>query len=220
MMGYLNQLADAIMDPATGISGQFLAIVPKVIITAIVIMFGYLLGWLLGSAVRHALARMKFDDKFRQLHIAKPLEKIKISSLLGWVVKWYTFIVFVAAGADYISLEPITLIMNKFAQWFPNLLIAMAIGLAGAVFAEYVYKMVMHISMANVNVLANIARYFILVVVVVLALDQIIDVSILGNAVLILIAGISAGIALAVGIAFGLALKDEAAGWVGGFKKK
>jgi hypothetical protein len=219
-MGYLDTMGTAVADPLTRMSLDFAGVIPKVIITAIVIIFGYLLGWLLGSAVRTALKKMKFDEKFRSLHIAKPLEKIRISELFGWVTKWYTFLMFVAAGANYIYLEPITGIVNQFALWFPKLLIAMVIGLAGAVVAEFIYKSVMQVSITNVSVLASIAKYFVIVVTVVLALDQIIKVSVLKDVMLIIVAGIAAGLALAIGIAFGLALKDEAAGWVGTFKKK
>ncbi len=218
-MSYLSTIGNAIGDPVAYLGQHFLSILPSIIILAIVILFGYLLGWLLGSLVRHALHKMKFDEKFKSLHIAKPLEKIKISSLIGWVVKWYTFVVFAAAGANYINLYPITDIVTTFAEWFPKLLVAFAIGLAGAVFAEFVYNMILQIHMTEKKVFGNIVKYFILVLVVTLALDQVIDISVLEKAVLIILAGVSLGIALAIGIAFGLALKDEASAWVSKARK-
>lgn len=218
-MGITETIADAVVEPLWGILSDLFAMVPSVIMMAVVILVGYLLGYVFGNAVKHALHRMKFDDKFQKLHLAKPLEKIKISVLLGGVVKWYTFVVFAAAGANYINLYPVTDLINRFAVWFPNLLVAGAIGIAGALLAEYVYKMVMHVNTSEVKVLASVAKYFILVVVVIMALDQIVDVSVLENVMLILVGGISVGIALAVGIAFGLALKDEASAWVKNYKK-
>ena len=219
-MGYLETMGSAVGGPLTGFSVEFAKVIPKVFITAVVVLFGYLLGWLLGNAIKHVLHKMKFDDKFKKLHLAKPLENIHISGLVGWVVKWYTFVIFCAAGASYISLYPVTNIINTFAQWFPNLIIAMTIGLLGAMAAEYVHKMVLHVSMANVKTLANIAKYFILTVVIILALDQIIDISVLENVMLIIFAGISLGVAVAIGVSFGLAFKDEAANWVNSVKKK
>jgi len=216
----LDTVGYAVGEPLKVMAVEFYRILPKIFYAAIVVLFGYLLGWLLGNAVRHALKRMKFDEKFSKLHIAKPLEKIKISKLVGWVVKWYTFVVFTAAGASYISLYPFTDIMSKFAQWFPKLVIALAIGLVGAVVAEYVFKLVMHVKTNETKALANLAKYFILVVVVILALDQVIDISVLENVMLLLFAGISLGMALAIGISFGLALKDEANVWVDRYKKK
>ncbi len=213
-MSYFTTIGNAIGSPLSYLGQQFLYALPSIIFITIVILFGYLLGWLLGNLVKHALHKMKFDEKFKSLHIAKPLEKIKVSGLIGWVVKWYTFIIFAAAGANYINLYPITDIITTFAEWFPKLMVALAIGLLGAVFAEYVYSMVLQIHMTEKAVFANIVKYFILIIVVTMALDQVIDISVLEKAVLIILSGIALGIALALGIAFGLALKDEASTWV------
>jgi len=218
-MAFLDTLGEAVGDPLQIIGVQFASVIPKIFYTAVVVLFGYLLGWFLGIIVKHALKRMKFDEKFRKLHLAKPLENIKVSSLLGWVVKWYTFVVFAAAGAGYIQLYPVTELFTRFAAWFPSLMLAMAIGILGAILAEYVYKMVMHVSTKEVRVMASIAKYFILVVVLLLALDQIIDISVLERVMLILVAGVAVGLSLAIGISFGLALKDEARGFLDSVKK-
>jgi len=219
-MSFFNELANAIVAPLTEMLRDFVGVLDEVLIAAIVILFGYLLGWLLGNAVKHALHRMKFDEKFKQLHIAKPLEKIKISSSIGWIVKWYTFVVLAAAGARFVGLYPVTEIMTQFATWFPRLLIALAIGIFGAVLAEFVYNLVLHLHTGEAKILAKITKYFILVIFIVMALDQILDITVLERVLLILVGAISVGLALAIGISFGLALKDEAAGWIGAFKKK
>ncbi len=219
-MGFFSTMGSALGDPLKGITLQFVSVIPAIISAAVVVVFGYLLGLLLGHLIKQALHKMKFDDKFKKLHLAKPLEKIKISALVGWVVKWYTFVIFVAAGATYINLDPVSQIVSMFAAWFPKLLIAMGIGLAGAMAAEYVHKLVLHVSVSGVKLLANIAKYFILMVVIVLAMDQIIDVSILKNVLLILVGGLALGIAISLGVGVGLAMKDEAAGWIASLKNK
>ena len=219
-MGDFANMVYAVGEPLRIIATQFAYMVPKILAAALVVLVGYLLGLILGHAAKHALHRLKFDEKFSRLHIAKPLEKIKISVLLGWVVKWYTFVVFVAAGAHYVGLAPLTQLVTLFAEWFPHFVVAMLIGLAGAVVAEYVYNAVMHLSMGGVRVLANIARYFVLVVVIVMALDQIVNVRVLQNVMLVLVGGLALGLAIAIGLSFGLAMKDEAAGLINSIKKK
>jgi len=219
-VGYLETIGAALGNPLKIIGTQFISVIPKIFYSAIVIIFGYFLGWILGTAVEHVLKRMKFDARFSKLHLAQPLEKIKISKLLGWVVKWYTFVVFAAAGASYIELYPVTNIVSTFAQWFPSLILAMGIGIVGAIFAEYVHKMILHVKTKEVKIMANITKYFILVIVLIMALDQVIDISVLEQVLLIMVGGIAIGIALAIGISVGLALKDEATGWITGFKKQ
>ena len=219
-MSYFDTVGAAIIEPLKFLAYEFTGAIPNIFYTAVVILFGYLLGWLLGNAVSHALHKMKFDEKFKQLHVFKPLEKIKISKVIGWITKWYTFVVFAAAGANYINLYPITDIAMKFSEWFPMLLIALAIALFGAIIAEYVHKLIAHVSIKESKVLANIAKYVILSIFIIMALDQVIDISVLEKSMLMIVGGFSIGIAIAVGIAFGLALKDEAASWVEQVKKK
>jgi hypothetical protein len=219
-MDALDELAYAVSSPLTDVSVAFYYVLPKIIITGIVVLFGWLLGWFLGWLVRTGLERLKFDERFKRLHIARPLEKIKLSSGIAWVVKWYTFLVFAAAGAGYISLYPISDLLMKFAEWFPKLVLALAIGVAGIMAAEYVFNLVQQVKVGESRLLGSILRYIIIAVALVLALDQVMQVGILENMVLLLIAGISLGIALAFGISFGLALKDDAAEWAKAIRKK
>ena len=218
-MGYFSTLQDAVVSPLQVIQHNFAEAFPKIFYTTFVIVFGYLLAWFLGFIIKHALHHLKFDEKFKSLHIAKPLEKIHISAFIGWTIKWYTFIVMTAAGVNYIKLEPVTSIMTTFALWAPKLLLAITIGLFGAVAAEYVYKMVNHIHMSEAKFLAGITKYFILVIFITMALKQVIDVSILENVVLLVVGALALGLAVAIGIAFGLALRDEATIWIKEFKK-
>jgi len=218
-MDYLDTMGSAVGEPLTLMATEFYRIIPKIVAAAVVVLIAYIIGWILGAVVKKALHKMKFDEKFKALHIAKPLEKIKISAIVGWVTKWYTFLALAAGGANFINLYPVTDILLKFLEWFPKLVIALAIGLVGAVLAEYIHKMIMHVKTNEVRILANIAKYFILVIVVIFALDQVIDISVLENVMLLLFAGVSLGLALAIGISFGLALKDEAGGLVQNFKK-
>ena len=217
-MSYIETLGNAVGEPLTNITMSFIAVLPKVFVTAVVILFGYIFGWILGKAVEHLMRKLKIGAKFKELKIAKPMQKVRVSKLVGWIVKWYTFVIFFAAGANYISLYPVTNIITRFAEWFPKLMIALVIGLAGAMAAEWVYEMIMHVHVTGVKVLAGIAKVFILVLVAILALDQVIDVSVLENAMLILFGGLSLGIAVALGVSFGLALKDDARQWIDTFK--
>jgi len=219
-MGYIETIGAALWEPLKGLVSTFVMMIPSIVIAAILVLFGYIFGAILGHAIKHALHKLKFDEKFKQLHLAKPLEKIHLSGLLGWVVKWYTFVIFVAAGASFLRLDIIEDIINTFAAWVPNLLLAMVIVLGGAVAAEYMHKMIMHVSLTNVKIMADIAKYFIMIVVIVFALKQIVDVSPLENLLLILVGGVSLGLAIAVGVSFGLAFKDHAGDWIESVKKK
>jgi hypothetical protein len=219
-MAFIESLSTAVAETLLNMGRAFALIVPKIVIASVVIVFGYLLGWLLGHGVKKALFHMKFDERMKAFALAKPFEKVKWSGLLGWITKWYTFIVFAASGANYISLEPVTSIANSFAYWFPKVLVSIAILLAGAFIAEHIYKALMHVSLAHVSMLASLSKYFVLVLAVITAMDQIVDLSVLRDVTLIVVGGVSVGIALALGIAFGLALRDEAVGWVAEFKKK
>jgi len=219
-MAFFDELGAAVIGPLKEIAVSFVYVLDDIIIAAILLVFGYLLGWLLGSAVRHALHQMKFDAKFKQLHLAKPLEKIQISHVIGEVVKWYTFIVLAAAGSASLNLYPVTNILSRFAEWFPLLVLALAIALFGAIVSEFIYKMVVQVHMREAKVIANLAKYFVLILFLVMALGQIVNADILEQVFLVLVGAVAIGLGLALGIAFGLALKDEAVGIVQEIRKK
>ena len=219
-LNYLNTLGSAVGDPLYNLGLQLFGILPDVIIMTVVVVFGYLLGSLLGSILRHTILKLKIGEKFKKLQLAKPLGKIRISSVAGEVVKWYTFVVFTAAGANYVKLDPVTSLLLRFAEWFPNLILALGIGLVGVMLAEYLYHLITHVQIAEAKLIGNIIRWVIIVIALLAALAQVnLQIHMLENMVLLLVAGISLGLALALGISFGLALKDDAKGWVKSFKK-
>ncbi len=219
-MSFAQTMGEAIVSPLGVMGRGFLQVIPKVVIAGIIIIFGYLLGLLLGFLVTHALRRMKFSEKVKKLHIAKPLEKIRLAAVTGWVVKWYTFLAFVSAGLLYINIQPVAGLIQMALTWFPKLLLAGAIFVLGLMGAEYLHHLLGHVHMKEAGLLASIAKFFVIIVVLVLALKQVIDVSILENIVIVLVAGLSLGAAVAVGIAFGLALKEDARAWIETFKNK
>ena len=106
-------------------------------------------------------------------------------------------------------------------MWIPNLIVAVIFALIGVVAAEYVANQIRYIKGKGTDTIAGFARVIILVFVAVIALQQIgINVELAGQTLLIIVAGVMFGLALAFGIGFGLALKEEAKGWIKKGKKR
>ena len=132
--------------------------------------------------------------------------------MVGEVVKWFVFIIFLQVAADVLNLGGLSNILITFVLWLPNVIVAIIIFLAGLALAHYVeLKMREHSKMKGVNVASAIIKIVILFLVVVIGLKQIgIDVGILESSFLMILGAIAVGIAIALGVGLGLGMRKPA----------
>ena len=92
--------------------------------------------------------------------------------------------------------------------------------LVGMVFADFLADLMLHAKRRGVKVVSSVVRWSVLAFVALIALEQVgIRIELATNATLLIVAGISAGIAIAIGIGFGKALQPEAAALVKRIKR-
>ncbi|MDD5178247.1 MAG: hypothetical protein PHT54_03140 [Candidatus Nanoarchaeia archaeon] len=211
-----------LLNPLIELGNSFVEILPGVIVAIIILMVGYGIGYLIGHAIRLLLEKIGLDKKLEKTKVLKSIGKFKLSALVGEIVKWYIFIVFLQAGSDVLKLGALSSILNSFVLWLPNLLAAIIILFAGLLLAQVLYHKVKETSdIRGTLSLGNVLRTAIIIIAVVIALDQIgIEISFLKDLILVLVAAIGVGLALAIGISFGLGGKEEAAEYIKKMKKK
>lgn len=202
----------SLTDPLVSLWQGFVNLLPGLVIAILLLIIGYVVAYVIGHGVRLLLIRIGLEKQIEKAKLTKAIGNIKLSSVFGEIVKWYIFLIFLSAAVDVVELGTLSVILRQFALWVPNLIAAALVLIFGLFIAHYVsMKIRQHAEMEGAKMLSNITYIVILVVVVLIGLEQIgINVSILTNTFLIIVAALGLGFALAVGLSFGLGTKQEA----------
>ncbi len=197
---------------------------PNLLGALIVLILGLLIAGWLGKLVAKLVKMTKVDQALDKLGINKFSEsigKIKVSAILGWLVKWFLIIIVFIAVAEILGLEQIIQFLEDVARYLPNIVIAIVILLIGILAGNFVYEVIYRAvkaaKMHSPKLLANLAKWGIIIFALVPAIEQLgVDTSM----IVILFAGFVGMIALAGGLAFGLGGKESAAKWLEQIKKR
>jgi len=215
-------LATSLFTPLISLWQSFVDIFPGLVAALIILVIGYLVGFVLGHAVRIVLQKVGVDKYIAKAKLGKTLGQMHISSLIGEITKWYIFVIFLQSAVDVLNLGTLSVILNQFALWLPDVIAAVLVVIFGLLFAQYVdEKLQKHSATKGENVWGKFLKWAIVLIVLVIALGQIgIDVALLEQIILIVIGAFAVGAALAIGLSFGLGSKSEAAGMVRKLTKK
>ena len=177
-------------------------------------------GWLLAKAVRFAVVkglrainlnviseRSGLDGFLRQGGL-----EADTADLLGMLFYWLVILAALLIAFNGLGLTYITDLISKVVLFVPNVIVALVILAFGAYFAAFVGGTIAaycsNAGIRDADLLGRLARYAILVFVVLIALDQVsVGGDIIRQSFLILLAGI----VLALAIAFGLGGRESAA---------
>jgi hypothetical protein len=210
------QSIDMLVEATREFLHQTAAFLPKLVPALFVAAF----GWVLGKAVRFAVARalraMNFNVLTERAGTDNFLQQAGMRgdtcTLFGTVAFWIVFLASLIIAFDGLGLTYITDLLQRAVLFTPKLLIAMLIVIFGSYCARFVGNVVqdfcVQAQIPDADMLSRIARYIILTLVVMIALSQ---VEIGGDIVQRTFLIILAGLMLALALAFGLGGKDWAA---------
>ncbi len=200
---------------------EFVAIFPSVVVALLILIIGYFVGWAVGHLVRWLLEKGGLDRAIRASGLTKEFGHTQVPNLLGELVKWFVFIIFLQVAVSILNLNTLSNLLDDFVRWLPNVLVAVVIFFAGVALAHYVdFKIRAHTKMRGMRVAGGVIKIVILYLVLVIGLSQIgVNVGILENAFLILLGALGLGFALAFGIGMGLGLRKHADDFVGDLRK-
>jgi len=218
--GYLQQTGKALSDPLVSIWQGFVNVTPSIIAGILVLIFGYILSSLLGALVHALLKAAKIDDHLRKARMAHSIGFISVPTLIGALIKWYVFALFVVESARLFKLGVLSQQLANLAELLPSVFAAVLIVLGGLIIADFAADRMLHAKRKGVRVASSLVRWAIIIVVIITALNQIgVNVSFVTNALLIIVTAIAVGIAIAFGIGFGTAFKEESKSIIKSIKK-
>ena len=181
----------------------------------LIILVGWILSAWIGRAVAALLRKVRFNDFADRTGLGKVISRMGVqqdaSGLLAEVVKWLIRVVVLVIAFAALQLPALSVALNRFILWLPNLVIALAVlligGLGANALAELVRAITADAGFRNPDTLANVTRVSIWVFAIVIAVNQVGIGEALVNTLLI---AVVSAVALAVGLAFGLGGRDLA----------
>jgi small-conductance mechanosensitive channel len=204
---------DVIVASFQRVATTIVSYLPNVL-GAIVIL---VVGWALAKAVQGTAVRImrwtKLDALFARTSLEQTLHKAELDTttvaVVGKLVYWIVFVVFLVAAADTLGLAVVNAALTRFVGYIPSVIAAVLILAFGAYIARIVRDALtagmVQVSLAYAGTAGTIAEVALMVFVVIIALGQLgVNVSILVSNISIIVAGFM----LAVAISFGLGVRD------------
>lgn len=195
---------------------------PNVLAALLVVLIGAIVAWAVKTVIVKGLGFIKLKKYTDAVGLGKIFtEKVEFASLLGDIAKWTIVIVFLIPALEILKIAQINVVLESILGYVPNVVVAIVSVMFGAVIADLVARVIRStaatVGTKNADLLADLARWAIVVFVVLGALQQL---NILPQLISTLTVGVMAFFVIAGGVAFGLGGKDAAAGLVADLGRK
>lgn len=183
---------------------------PGLLSAIILLIAGWLVARISQAVFGRLLRRLGLDGLAERTGIAHGLSTVGIqgslSRLLARITYWLVLIFFILLALGALGLtDVVTTALNGFFEFLPRLVAAMAIFLVGAfisrVIGDTIIAVTTQSNMATGRILGQAVHYSILLLVAILALDEIgVQTTILTTIIIITIGALALGLALAFGL--------------------
>jgi small-conductance mechanosensitive channel len=189
--------------------GTFLEYIPQLIGAIVILIVGYLIARALQAVVSRVLQAVGFDNWMERGGIKQFFDRAQTretpATVLGRLVFWFVFIIAITMAADALGIRQVSQVLAQLIAYIPSIIAAILILVLAALLANFLAGIVR--GATGSDLLANIARYAIIVYAVFAALTQLgIAVQLTAPTFLIILGAL----ALAAAIAFGFGAQGVA----------
>ena len=200
-----------ILNPFVQLANSFIEILPGLIVAIILIIVGWFVALGIGKLVQYVLERAGLDKMMSGSKFSGSVGHTSLSDVFGEITKWFVFLVFLPQALITLRLGVLSDLIVRFVIWLPNLLVGAIVVIFGVALSHFVgMKIEEHTSMKGVRLLSKIVKASLVIVVTIVALDQIgVDVSLVKNLILIVVATFSVAFAIAFGIGVSKGFQKE-----------
>ncbi len=200
---------DMLLEPLHTFLLEAAAMLPKLLLAAIIVLAGWLIAKALRLAVVKGLRAMNLHVLTERAGTDDMLQqggaRIDTIGLIGLLVYWLTLLAALVLAFNGLELAYVTEMVGRLAMFVLRLIVAVVIVAYGAYFARFIESRVLAhgraYGVADAELLAMLARYAVLAFVLLIALDQMdIGGDVIRESFLILLAGVVFALALAFGL--------------------
>lgn len=214
-MSAISSWGVAIITSLSAALALVFAFIPKLLGFLVILLIGWLVASALSRAVTFLLRKVGFDRIATRIGLTRLEQQMGVrvdaAGLLGKVVYWFLFLVFLVPAVDALGLTTVSNVLNSIIAYIPNVFVAILVLFLGTLAATFVADIVRGAvgssRIGNPNIFANIARYAIMGFAALVALEQL---QIAPSLLNILFTAIVGAAALAFGLAFGLGGRESA----------
>ena len=187
----------------------FFAFIPQLIGAILILIVGYVVARILQTLVARVLRAIGFDGWMERGGIKQFFDRAQTretpATVLGILVFWFVFIIAITMAADALGIQQVSEVLGQLIAYIPSIIAAILILVLAALLANFLAGIVR--GATGSDLLANIARYAIIVYAVFAAITELgIAVQLTAPTFLIILGAA----ALAAAIAFGWGGRDVA----------
>jgi small-conductance mechanosensitive channel len=187
----------------------FLSYIPQLIGAIVILIVGYVVAKVLQAVVSRVLQAVGFDNWMERGGIKQFFDRAQTretpATVLGRLVFWFVFIIAITMAADALGIEQVSQVLSQLIAYIPSIIAAILILVLAALLANFLASIVR--GATGSDLLANVARYAIMVYAVFAAITELgIAVQLTAPTFLIILGAV----ALAAAIAFGFGAQGVA----------
>jgi hypothetical protein len=187
------------------------AFIPNFLAGIVIFLIGIILGSIVKRIVLGIFKALNLETYLRKYGIPEAKRDYSWTNILAEIVRWFVIVLFLIPAADAWGLRQVTVLLNEFLLYLPNVFVSAIVGLVGFGVARLAYDVVLastrDIAPEGSQTIASVTRWAIMIFVLLAVLNQL---GVAQDLVRILFTGFVAMIAIAGGIAFGLGGQETA----------
>lgn len=205
----------AVSMPIKGMMTSMFNFAPKIVVAVIILIVGLFIAKILGTLVKNVLANFKVSRFNKYVNFGEDKNSIDIPIATGWIISTLVGLFFTVQALNTVNLKVLNKIGDAIIGYLP-LVISGAIILALGFIGGNLLAKLLNKSTGNA-MLAEIAKYLVIIVSVFMTLDQLHFAKSIVNVAFLLILG---AVAVAFAISFGIGGKGFAEQQLSKFSKK
>ena len=189
--------------------GTFFGYIPQLIGAVVILIIGYILAKALQAIVGRLLQGIGFNGWMERGGIKQFFDRANTrqtpASILGKLVFWFVFIIAITMAADALGIQQVSQVLAQLIAYIPSIIAAVLILVLAALLANFLSGIIR--GATGSSLLANIARYAIIVYAAFAAITELGIAVTLTAPTFLLVLG---AVALAAAIAFGWGARNVA----------
>jgi len=189
---------------------KVITFLPNLIVAILIFWVGRIITKIITNFLEKLLAKIgidKISEKLSEIDIVKQSNyEIKVSKIISIFVYYFLLVFILTISVDILNLPSISQLFSNLMNYFPKLFTSILILFVGIVASDGLKKIVLmtlkSVGVASALMISNIFFYFLVVNILLLALQQAeISTSFLSNNLTTILGGIMATFAIGYGIA-------------------
>ena len=189
----MSQLGESVVDPFVVFWNSVVYYLPGIVAAILILILGYFVAAIVGFIIRKVIDKTKLDDYLIKMKFEKPeaLGGLRLAKVVGRLIKWWVFILFLTPAADVLALPRLSAILTALALWAPHLIAAILIMIVGLLAAEFLANVATSAKrLKGIKAVGSVIRVFVIIFFLNIALKEIgINIVLAETTFLMLIAG-------------------------------